>query len=575
VAHAVDLAGNEADATGPVTVDNTAPRIVISGVAEGEVTSGVVAPTVVIEDANLASSTITLNGAPFSPGSNVTAEREHVLAVAALDRAGLTASATIRFAIDRTPPAITIADVADGGTYGSGIAPTVQITDVHPSASNITLDGTAYVSGTPIVEAGAHVLAVTAQDAAGNSASAQVTFSVDGTVVCPGPEPLQPRLPVFGDALLNCFEAAAVWGGHDLEHHTVVHSGATSIAFNPSDWAALKLERVGLRSRYVGLEFWVNGGTTGGQVVGLEVWSGRDRLVVDVTVESLLGGPIPAGTWTKAILPFRYPTRTDNLNIWVKAYDGSGEAVYLDDLVLLADTTGNCTGSPGQSCSDGDACNGPERCDGAGACVRGLPPEIDDQNPCTLDMCDPVAGVSHTPAAAGESCFVGGVCGTHGACDGAGTCQPTTSVKDVRIYDDALAVCFEDDSTALKYDPYERAVVRRGAHAIRFDPDAWAQVAFAGWDLGVPFDAAEFWIHGGAVGGQSIEMYAADSAGVLYTGFLAEDLLGHPIAPGTWERVRIPFGRGSESDWVLLMFQATEAGGTLYLDDIRFTRNAP
>jgi subtilase family serine protease/flagellar hook assembly protein FlgD/Tol biopolymer transport system component/fibronectin type 3 domain-containing protein len=575
VVHAVDLAGNESDATGHFAIDNTPPRVAISGVVDGSVTSAAIIPVVVIDDANLASSTITLDGAAFASGTSISAEADHVLAAMASDRAGLTASATVRFAIDRTAPTITISNVVDGGLYASGVAPLVQISELHPSSSSVTLDGAAYVSGTPVLDPGVHVLSATARDVAGNSATAQVVFSVDGMASCPGPEPLGARLPVFQDSMLNCFEAAAVWGGHDLEHHTVVHSGSTSMAFNPSDWAALKLERVGLRSRYRGLEFWVNGGSGGGQPVLLEVTSGRDRVAVNVDVANLLGGPIPAGTWTKVSLSFGIPTPADNLAIWFKGVDGQQEMVYIDDLVLLADTAGTCTGSREQPCSDGDVCNGLERCDGAGACVRGVPLQLDDQNPCTVDMCDSLAGVSHTPAEPGLSCFVEGVCGALGACDGVGQCQPTTTVQDVRIYDDAVAACFEDDTTARSYDPYQSIVVHGGAHAIRFDPGASDQVTYIGSGLGASFDAVEFWIHGGTAGGQAIKVYIDDSSGVLFYGYLAEDVLGHNIAPGTWERVRVPFSRGSQPDWVLLLFQAAEAGGTVYMDDIRLVRNSP
>jgi hypothetical protein len=73
-------------------------------------------------------------------------------------------------------------------------------------------------------------------------------------------------------------------------------------------------------------------------------------------------------------------------------------------------------------CSDGDACNGEETCDGAGTCAAGAPPTVDDGNPCTLDRCEPAAGVVHAPASTGTSCSDGDACNGEEACDGAGLC---------------------------------------------------------------------------------------------------------------------------------------------------------
>lgn len=56
--------------------------------------------------------------------------------------------------------------------------------------------------------------------------------------------------------------------------------------------------------------------------------------------------------------------------------------------------------SAGAACSDGDVCNGIETCDGAGACEPGTPLVVDDDNFCTTDTCDPIAGVAHAPIAA-------------------------------------------------------------------------------------------------------------------------------------------------------------------------------
>ena len=77
---------------------------------------------------------------------------------------------------------------------------------------------------------------------------------------------------------------------------------------------------------------------------------------------------------------------------------------------------------PGTPCPDGDACNGVETCDGAGTCISGVPPAVDDVNPCTVVACDPSTGVTHTPAPAGMPCADANPCNGTETCDGGGVC---------------------------------------------------------------------------------------------------------------------------------------------------------
>ncbi|MCW5891701.1 MAG: hypothetical protein KIT14_14290 [bacterium] len=72
---------------------------------------------------------------------------------------------------------------------------------------------------------------------------------------------------------------------------------------------------------------------------------------------------------------------------------------------------------------DGNVCNGAEACNPAnGACAPGTPLVVDDGNPCTDDMCDPITGVSHMPNTAG--CNDGNACTSGDVCSG-GTCAGT------------------------------------------------------------------------------------------------------------------------------------------------------
>ncbi len=71
-------------------------------------------------------------------------------------------------------------------------------------------------------------------------------------------------------------------------------------------------------------------------------------------------------------------------------------------------------------CSDGDACTTNDACSG-GACVGGPPPNCDDGNTCTNDWCNSTVGCVHSdnnnPCDDGDACTTGDAC-TDGACVG-------------------------------------------------------------------------------------------------------------------------------------------------------------
>ncbi|MBI5608319.1 MAG: hypothetical protein HY902_05510, partial [Deltaproteobacteria bacterium] len=76
----------------------------------------------------------------------------------------------------------------------------------------------------------------------------------------------------------------------------------------------------------------------------------------------------------------------------------------------------------GAPCDDGNACTGPGSCSDA-SCQPGAAVPCTDNDPCTLDSCDPKAGCSHTaskgPCDDGDACNVGDNCST-GECTGSG-----------------------------------------------------------------------------------------------------------------------------------------------------------
>ena len=79
---------------------------------------------------------------------------------------------------DTTPPVITFVGFMDG-ECATSVTPIVVVSDESPFTSELTLDGTAFVNGTPVVLDGDYVVSVHAVDVWGNEARAERRFTVD------------------------------------------------------------------------------------------------------------------------------------------------------------------------------------------------------------------------------------------------------------------------------------------------------------------------------------------------------------------------------------------------------------
>jgi subtilase family serine protease len=175
---AQDGAGNRSSKSVTLTVDATPPVIAVAGVTSGLVTKQSVTPVITVTDLHGPSYLATVDTKPYSSGTPVTAEGEHDLTVHSSDAAGNTSDKALHFAIDRTPPTITVTGVSDGQVASGPVTPVITIQDAHPGTQTIVLDGKTFVSGTTVSGAGQHTLAVTATDAAGNNAAVQTAFTI-------------------------------------------------------------------------------------------------------------------------------------------------------------------------------------------------------------------------------------------------------------------------------------------------------------------------------------------------------------------------------------------------------------
>jgi RHS repeat-associated protein len=172
-------------------VDHTAPAISFfeSNVplADGSKFNRNATPEIrVTDDLSTFSYTATLDGAPFTSLTEVTAEAWHTLAVHAVDGPGNVADAQIRFLVDKTAPVVLILEGTTpflaGSFFNRDVVGRATVTDLSQTTVTATVDGQLYTLGTPIAPEGGHTIAVTAVDEVGwSTTTGPLSFTIDKT----------------------------------------------------------------------------------------------------------------------------------------------------------------------------------------------------------------------------------------------------------------------------------------------------------------------------------------------------------------------------------------------------------
>ncbi|MFP5247864.1 MAG: Ig-like domain-containing protein, partial [Thermoanaerobaculia bacterium] len=163
---ATDAAGNQSRTTYALTVDTIPPAVTIteSGqtIEPNALFTRVVTPVVTVDDER-ATLTATLNGQPFTSGTNLEADGSYTLTARAKDVLGNeSAPVTATFRIDRTGPSIKITSPADNttvGTSSTAVTGTVSsdVVRVTVNGANATLSGTTFSITLPL-ELGPNVI---------------------------------------------------------------------------------------------------------------------------------------------------------------------------------------------------------------------------------------------------------------------------------------------------------------------------------------------------------------------------------------------------------------------------------
>jgi len=172
---ATDRAGNSSQTAYAVTVKTAAPIVTIleggSPLVAGTLFNRPVTPEIKVNDSG-ATIAATLNGAPFSSLTTITADGNYALAASATDALNHTGHVDTTFIIDRTPPVVKITSPAAGvvtsdhlevrGTAGDAVSATVNGIPVTLAA-----DGTFVLPSLPI-DFGTTPIVATGTDRAGN-----------------------------------------------------------------------------------------------------------------------------------------------------------------------------------------------------------------------------------------------------------------------------------------------------------------------------------------------------------------------------------------------------------------------
>lgn len=180
---------------GFAVVDRMPPDIAVSSPLEGTLQAAIVPFRASILDLHsaIALADVSVDGGnwqPVSAGADGQYARgiaglidgEHALRVRARDTWGNEALGDpVSFSVDATPPSIVITGVTDGDLLNHAVVPQVEVIDTHLATSEVLLDGVAFVSGTPVVQDGTHVLSVRAADLAGNRSLRSLRFEIDST----------------------------------------------------------------------------------------------------------------------------------------------------------------------------------------------------------------------------------------------------------------------------------------------------------------------------------------------------------------------------------------------------------
>lgn len=144
----------------------------------------------------------------------------------------------------------------------------------------------------------------------------------------------QTNFSIYSDQLNNSFQDWS-WGARNFANTSPVHAGANSIMSSGGAWNAISFSHSAFNpTPYANLNFWANGGPSGGQVLQIYLEYGTN------STSAYQLPPLPTNNWRQFILSFNTlgAVGISNLNriSFQMTTSGKTNAFYLDDINLTA-----------------------------------------------------------------------------------------------------------------------------------------------------------------------------------------------------------------------------------------------
>ncbi|HET8796729.1 MAG TPA: Ig-like domain-containing protein, partial [Thermoanaerobaculia bacterium] len=212
VVSATDAPGNTATQQRRFLVDKTPPTIVVlengAPFPAGFHFKRDVVATANVTDISNTTVSATLNGAPYTLGTPITAEGNHTLVVSAVDEVGWTAtSGPIPFVIDKTPPALTFTSHTNGAVLTAARAIVIGGSDdavsvvVNNAPAVVNTTAKTFTTAELALLEGENTIVATGTDRAGNTGSATLKLIVDTRA---------PELAIASPAADACVDATTL-----------------------------------------------------------------------------------------------------------------------------------------------------------------------------------------------------------------------------------------------------------------------------------------------------------------------------------------------------------------------------
>ncbi|MDA8020339.1 MAG: Ig-like domain-containing protein, partial [Thermoanaerobaculia bacterium] len=188
---ATDAVGNQTSDTVTVQRDTAAPifQVLVNGVelVSGTTFSGPVSPVIQVDDVQFPGATVaaTLDGSPFTSGTEVAADGSHELSVTVTSSGGVSSSKLLVFVIDQQAPTISEVLPADGHLQQGA---EVRLSGTVTGAQVVTVDGQpavlyqgSFSAGPFTLTEGVRTFAIIATGANGIETTRQHTVERDST----------------------------------------------------------------------------------------------------------------------------------------------------------------------------------------------------------------------------------------------------------------------------------------------------------------------------------------------------------------------------------------------------------